>query len=438
LLPTRTNLLSLVARIPSPILLAYHRWAGVATVIHATLHFSLTAQHYVRTHQFETVLENARIRVGIMAWAALGLILLTSVRIVRRRAFEVFYYIHFFFIVFIAGAFYHAANAAEFLIPGLALWVLDRSVRAWYSHFRTIKVTSVTQYTGTGHVTKLRFEGLKSAVRPGQIVWVQIPEVSALNWHPFTIIPSPTNKNESTIAIRSLGGYTRKLEQMALDATTADNNIPSNKTSTNTASNMTQSTLLKIRLDGPYGTGRLQYSHFPVIVLVAGGIGITPAIGIASYIVNQAARATAIANPKSGHHHIHLLWTVKHEQHLAWFEPELTTLCSLIQSRNLPVTIAISIYATGGGSETSEREERNLGGGGGDKYMYRGPGRVHKGGRPNLGEWFQRVRASSGRGIDAAVHLCGPRLLVRAGRMAAAEVSGREGLFWVEEEEFEF
>lgn len=92
LLPTRTNLFCVVARIPASILLPYHRWAGVAAVTHASLHFGLTAQNYIRTNQFDVVLENTRIRVGIMAWMALAIIFLTSVRILRRRAFELFYY----------------------------------------------------------------------------------------------------------------------------------------------------------------------------------------------------------------------------------------------------------------------------------------------------------------------------------------------------------
>ncbi len=77
------------------ILFMYHRWAGVAAVVHASLHFGLTAQQYAKTDQLGIVLENARMRVGLMAWASLALIFLTSLRVVRRRAFELSYYTHF-------------------------------------------------------------------------------------------------------------------------------------------------------------------------------------------------------------------------------------------------------------------------------------------------------------------------------------------------------
>lgn len=138
----------------------YHRWAGLATVTHASLHFGLTAQHYVRTRQLETLLENPRIRVGLVAWGALVVIFITSLRIVRRRGFEVFYYLHFVFLVFVGGALYHATSAFEFLLPGLILWVVDRTVRCYGSFWtrRGVVVTEVVRYPA-GRVTKIRFEG---------------------------------------------------------------------------------------------------------------------------------------------------------------------------------------------------------------------------------------------------------------------------------------
>ncbi|KAM7192561.1 ferredoxin reductase [Naviculisporaceae sp. PSN 640] len=441
LLPTRTNLFSLVARIPSPILLAYHRWAGVATL--------------------DTVLENERIRVGIVAWAALGVMFLTSVRFIRRRAFEVFYYVHFVFVVFVAGAFYHAADAAEFLVPGLALSGLDRAVRAWYSNVRNVEVTGMTHYSA-GDVTKLRFEGKMLSPRPGQIVWVQVPGVSWLNWHPFTIIPfvygeSSASKGQTeggTIAIRALGGYTRKVMGHLLAAkpepghhgncNDTEDYRPNNLGDTNMTS---VASSVKIRIDGPYGQGRLQYSNYPVIVLVAGGIGITPAINIATHLVNEAMRArqSRLASPSCPpsinhdhqprpHQYIHLLWAVKDVTHLSWFEEELSSLVALTQSKNLPLTLDVSLYVTNGGKD-SIREEQELGR---MTYKYQGPGKVHPG-RPNMTGWFQHVRASLRPGLgDVAVNLCGPGPLVRSARKAALQVSDKDVLFMVEQEEFEF
>ncbi len=37
---------------------------------------------------------------------------------------------------------------------------------------------------------------------------------------------------------------------------------------------------LWIRVDGPYGDLNMNYRRYPVLLLVSGGIGVTPAMGI--------------------------------------------------------------------------------------------------------------------------------------------------------------
>ncbi|GAB1319409.1 hypothetical protein MFIFM68171_09619 [Madurella fahalii] len=422
LLPTRTNLFSLVARIPSPVLLMYHRWAGVAAVVHATLHFGLTAQHYVRTNQFDTVLENARIRVGIMAWTALALVFITSLRILRRRAFEMFYYTHFLFLVFLAGAFYHATYTTEFVLPGLILWAIDRMVRFCYN-FRSVILESATHCAGD--VTKLRFRGVKTA-SAGQIVWVQVPSVSLANWHPFTIASGP-GEEVGTIAIRALGGYTKDVQQIGADGDSMMNGDAS-------AQQTALDKQVKIRLDGPYGVGRIQWTRYPVVVLVAGGIGITPGISIAAHVIKEAMGA-GMGSDRGGWH-LHLLWSISDIRHARWFEEELKNLSELASRPEVPVSLDISIHVTGRWATyapaMTSQEEHEMG----DMFKYEGPGQVHQG-RPNILHWFRDIRGLRA-GLDAAANLCGPRSLVYDARKAAAHVSGRDGLFYVEEEEFEF
>ncbi|KAK4443071.1 hypothetical protein QBC34DRAFT_499250 [Podospora aff. communis PSN243] len=383
LLPTRNNLFSIIARIPPPILLNYHRWAGIATVAHVSLHFGLTAAQYIQTSQFATVVENARIRIGILAWAALALIFLTSLRIIRRRAFELFYYTHFAFLVFAAGAFYHASHALEFMLPGLALWFVDRAVRIYYCFFRDVSVAEVTH--GPGGMTKLKVEGIKTTCA-AQMVWVQIPVVSRVNWHPFTVASTPGDVT-GTVAIRGLGGYTRRVaERLERPGQGGGGLAPG-------------SGPVMIRIDGPYGVEPIPWARYPVVALVAGGIGITPAISIASWVVKEAARG-ALAGGRG--RHVHLLWSVADIAHAGWFADELKSLAALASAPSSRVSLQISIHVTGRVTGmVQEEQEMDLEG-----AKYEGPGEVHRG-RPNVAAWLQQVKLAE-PGCDVALYLRRP------------------------------
>ena len=420
LLPTRNNIFSLVARIPSPVLLMYHRWAGVATVVHATLHFGLTAERYVHGEQFNVVVQNARIQVGIMAWVALVIVFVTSLRILRRRAFELFYLTHFLFIVFVAGALYHASAGPEFLLPGLCLWLVDRAWRLC-SNFgpgRALTVQSVTRYHA-GDVVKLQVAGVTTKY-PAQMAWIQLPSVSALAWHPFTIASSP-GEQTATIAIRALGRYTKKAQNLdaSCDMSTTKGHAG--------AHGCDQP---RMRLDGPFGVGNPRWTQYPAVALVAGGIGITPAISIATHIVKEALRL----GHAGGRRQVYLLWSVSDRRHLSWFEDELMRISEVVSRPNVPASVNISIHVTKGSRAEmlSGQEEQGVGIADG---MYKGPGKIYEG-RPNVIQWLRQVQQAT-VGSDIAVSVCGPRSLKNDVRRAAASLSSDKGLFVVEEEVFE-
>uniref|UniRef100_L2FHF1 NADPH oxidase 1 n=1 Tax=Colletotrichum fructicola (strain Nara gc5) TaxID=1213859 RepID=L2FHF1_COLFN len=402
LLAARTNLFSIVAQIPSPVLLVYHRWIGVATMVHASIHFALNTQHYIATDQLADSFSNLRIQVGAMAWASLVLISLTSVPIIRRRFFEVFYYSHALFFLFVVGALIHATKGPEFLLPGLLLWGCDRFLRFYYN-FRSINTTAVQNHHGD--VVKIKFEGMKPR-HPGQITWVQIPSVSFLNWHPFTIASAPRD-DDATLAIRGLGGYTRKVQRIVPESFAYD---------------------WMDRTASAESVGASSRS------LAAGGIGITPGISIATHLIKRAASADACAlQGKSWH--IHMLWAVKDVESIEWFGDELRSLASLAADPGVPATLNISIYVTGRGAVQADDGE--------DGFAMVGrpsqhdvPGELRQG-RPDVLGWFEGVRRLHPC-LDATVNVCGPNQLIRDVRIAASKVSSTKSTFYVEEEVFEF
>jgi predicted ferric reductase len=173
-------------------------------VFYASLHLYGESRDWIKYNQAATTFANMRIQVGFMAWLSLALIFITSLGIVRRRQFKVFYYAHALFIAFIIRAFIHADHAPQFLLPGLCLWVVDPIVR-FIQNFRSLQVTSIISYPGD--VAKFKVRGFKTS-SPGQIAWVQISEVFFLNWHPFAVASAPHDE-EATFLIKNHARYER-------------------------------------------------------------------------------------------------------------------------------------------------------------------------------------------------------------------------------------
>lgn len=399
LLAARSNLFSLILRLPSPVLLQYHRWIGLATVTHATTHITFNIMQDVGNDAVAASFEAVRIQVGLLAWICLALMLLTALPVVRRRFFEVFYYTHFLFFVFMVGALYHTTNGPEFLLPGFSLWVVDRLIRFAYN-FRRVDVQDLAYFEGD--LTKLQVKGIRRAL-PGQIVWIQIRGVSLLNWHPFTVANvSNEDSPVTTIAIRGLGGFTKAISELS-------------GTHENTES-------LRVRLDGPYGVGRFYWPTQALTVLIAGGVGITPGLSIASSIISNA-RDRQTAYPQQ----VHLLWIVKDPAHISWFAEDLSRLEELSKAEGSGVIFRITAYAT-------QAQQENMDG---DKSAVPSATRWKVNcGRPDLLAWVGDVKQSC-PGVDGAVNVCGPRSLIRETRNACRRSSDRSGMLYVEEEVFE-
>lgn len=100
-------------------------------------------------------------------------------------------------------------------------------------------------------------------------VFVNVPSISLLEWHPFSLTSAPRGPCDE-IAVRPLGDFTKALHAMAVQH--IDRKRP-----------------LCVRVDGPYGDVGLDMRRCPIGVYVAGGVGITPIIGILRHIFDDDA-----------------------------------------------------------------------------------------------------------------------------------------------------
>jgi hypothetical protein len=106
----------------------------------------------------------------------------------------------------------------------------------------------------------------------GQTVFINCPEISLLEWHPFTIVSTPYDIHYTTLFIKERGDWTSQLV---------------NKCG-KTSNGLIESMYPKIIIDGPYNCDfkNIKYNLVNKIVcFYMAGIGITGFIGFFKYII---------------------------------------------------------------------------------------------------------------------------------------------------------
>ena len=279
------------------------------------------------------------------------------------------------------------------------LYAVDRLVRAFRdaTTARTATLVNVKGTAAGGRVLQVRIPKRRSLrwltpSAPGQFAIVYIPTAAAVEAHPFSLTSAPAD-DYYEVHIRDLGDYTR-----ALIARQEQRGVPP----------------FTATIEGPYGSVGLRYSAYPVIVLVAGGIGITPVIGI----LKDIYRDTRLTGPTTAYmvRHVHVVWSMPTFSQFGWFCHEFQTACALAEAidgrgagagaarRPLP-QLHVTIYATKQGGAPNPYESFAVRAARADLTFAQG--------RPNLRASLAAATSGTGTHGQMFVFACGPAPMVR-------------------------
>ncbi|CAG8706056.1 5333_t:CDS:2 [Ambispora leptoticha] len=395
-LATRNSVFLTLLGVPFERVIKYHRWVGRMIFFMIAFHGASHIQdQYKSTNSvYDTLFGDKKYFNGFLAFMSLVVIMLTSHSVVRRFAFEVFYWSHFIFIFFVIFGILHTEWFTSFVLFGIILYIIDRFVRAFLS-FRARKVISIDAIQ-TG-VTRVVFES-NFFYEAGQYVFVSFPNLgspllSFLRWHPVSLSSAPSasdGSDQATFHLKCAGGFTKSLYERAQNLNVS----------------------LKLKVDGPYGKTSIDFMEYQTVLLVGGGIGITPIISLLRDLVDRQITGFPLVTQS-----IYFVWVIPDLDSYAWFSSEFAELrnrasASLAATKYL---LDIKIFLTK--SETT-------------------PSSIFFKGRPDFEHLLHKIKDFHGSG-DIAVGACGPTPMIREIRKAAVNRSDAMGLIKVHTETFE-
>ncbi|XP_072944211.1 NADPH oxidase 4-like [Epargyreus clarus] len=283
---------------------------------------------------------------------------LTSMRVVRRRIYNAFWYTHQLYLPFmvllmihpLSGALkeevlddsyvYYNSSQIEYGVNGstqyspkfvpiksktwlwmavpLSCFFVDLLWRVFSRNRAAVHILNVTHMPGRTLSVTLSCPHEQFSCRRGQYILMQCSDVSVLEWHPFTVVKVPTcTQRDFVIWIKVKGDWTEAFENLLTDKGYHK---------------------LSVLIDGPFSSPMEGASRNEVSICVAAGVGITPFIAMLHDIYR---------NPRSRlPGRIHLLWIVRNEQEITWLADLAHRTIAELRHANRPDRLHLEFYVT--------------------------------------------------------------------------------------------
>ena len=313
----------------------YHRWVGFYSVfvmfVHGLLYFMVII--YANGHPVYDP-DGVMLKHNLLAWGCSGhdecdedqhlllrinmygiftLVLVMEITIFalpyfRRYLFEWFYYVHHLFILVLFFICLHYKGAVIYLIPGVAIYTIDKLMGILaYRNCCLAKTEMVSS-----DVLEVTFKVDESVkYKAGQYVFVNVPSVSHLEWHPYSLTSGPnSNPGEIFFHLKEAGDSEDSWTRRVVEAGRAGQ--------------------LDMRIDAFYGDYSDELAHKKAVVLVGGGIGITPMMSLGMDLI-----ATDPSLP------VTIMWVCRTVQEFEIFSNTLYR--AKTRYRNLTVKVWITI-----------------------------------------------------------------------------------------------
>lgn len=295
---------------------------------------------------------------GLMALSLFYLLALMSMPKIRKWSYEVFQLGHLLMFPIIGLMMAHG-TAGLLQWPMFGYWLAAPTLlvlgeRLWrvFLGFRPILADLELLDHETVAITVKVPHHRPWAYKAGQYVFMQIPQLSRFQWHPFTV--STCINNTMQVHIKADGNWTNALRDIA-----------------EKGSNST----IKIGLDGPFGAPAQRFYDYDYSMVFGAGIGVTPFSGVLTDLqhhelerVKPKSHSSSDASsetprepsPYANHRRVDFHWQVRDKNNLLWFSDLLNEVWRAQQLDSSNLDIRINTYVTQKRKQISEHVFRWL------------------------------------------------------------------------------
>jgi predicted ferric reductase len=332
-------------------------------------------------HAFMSIFVDRDLRIsGLIAY--IFIVILTVTALLRGFSFRIFRFTHFLFIPALLFTGLHIQQKFLWVIlPGLVFYVIDIILRAFNVARAGTTVVSLRDVVGNGNLTELQIKADWDAM-PSPSAYCLIG-VGIDPLHPFSVASYNHETKVATFYAKTVGAATARLASRAAVFTSDQAGAG-------------------IICMGPFGSPQFDLAAVEGLLLVAGGIGVTP--------IMYALQWLSAATQQLKLHHVNVVWALREEAVAVALEPHISSELAKVAQRgvavqlNVMVTTAVSI-----------------------------PKLQH--GRPNIAasandlcKMMQKLN-----GAKAGIFCCGPEPL-----MAACASAAKDNDFYLHQETFAF
>jgi predicted ferric reductase len=252
----------------------WHRWNGFASVtlvmVHAvtiTLGYAASAQVSIVRQLTDFVQHYADVLMAIVATVLLALVAVTSMRAARARLpRETWYFVHLYAYLAVALGFAHqiavgsdfdgdpVARAwwiALYVVAGLTMLGARVGSPLWFNARHRLRVEKVSNESPETVSVYLEGRDLdRIAAQAGQFfLWRFLTRAAWWQAHPFSLSAAPDGRS-LRITVKALGDFTNRVRELRPGT--------------------------RVFAEGPYGRFTAERRTRRRVLLIAGGIGITP------------------------------------------------------------------------------------------------------------------------------------------------------------------